>query len=196
MGNSARVGFRVLKVQRGSPAERAGLQPFVDFVLEVNGTRIVDSEMSLLDMLKRNVLCVVTLTVWSLVSQENRDVKVELRDDWGGTGVLGARLALQSISEKTLNVLHVTAVTAESPAAEAGLEEQQDYILGTVDQVLSSSDALATMAERLSEMTLIVYSAKLHSTREVVVKPRADWGGSGVMGCQVAEGLLHRPSLD
>ena len=192
MGNDIKYGFRVLRVQPNSPAESAGVQPYTDFILEVNGTKVLESDMSLLDMLGRNVGCPVTLTIWSLVTQTTRDVKVLLNSDWGGPGVLGARLALQSITDRTINVLRITEVESGSPAAEAGLKPQEDFIISTVETLITSADSLAHLASSMVEMTLVVYNRPTQRTREVKVQPRQNWGGMGVLGFQVAEGLLHQ----
>lgn len=194
MGNDVTYGFRVLRVQPNSPAAEAGVQAYTDFILEVNGTKVLDSSMSLLDMLQRNLGCPVTLTLWSLVTQANRDVKVLLSSTWGGPGVLGARLALQSISDRTLHVLRVTEVEPSSPAAEAGLKPEEDFIISTAETLVSSADSLASLANSHRELTLAIYSKVLRCTREVTVHPRANWGGAGLLGCQVAEGLLHQLS--
>lgn len=37
----AKVGFQVLFVTAGSPAERAGLVPFFDYIIAVDGIRVV-----------------------------------------------------------------------------------------------------------------------------------------------------------
>ena len=194
MGNDVTYGFRVLRVHPSSPAALAGVQPYTDFILEVNGTKVLESDMSLLDMLRGNLGCPVTLTLWSLVTQSTRDVKVLLTAEWGGPGVLGARLALQSISDRTLHVLRITEVMPNSPAAEAGLKPEDDFIISTVDTLVSSADSLAALASSHSELALVIYSKSQLCTREVTVRPRADWGGSGLLGCQVAEGLLHQLS--
>ena len=192
MGNDVTYGFRVLHVQPHSPAAEAGVQPYTDFILEVNGTKVLESSMSLLDMLQRNLDCPITLTLWSLITQSTRDVKVLLTSEWGGPGVLGARLALQSISERTLHVLRITEVEPCSPAAEAGLKPEEDFIISTAETLVSSADSFASLANSHSELTLAVYSKLQRCTREVKVRPRANWGGPGLLGCQVAEGLLHQ----
>lgn len=194
MGNDVTYGFRVLRVQPNSPAAEAGVQPYTDFILEVNGTKVLDSSMSLLDMLQRNLGCPVTLTLWSLITQTNRDVKVLLSSTWGGPGVLGARLALQSISDRTLHVLRVTEVESGSPAAEAGLLPDEDFIISTAETLVTSADSLASLASSHQELTLAIYNKMQRCTREVTVRPRANWGGAGLLGCQVAEGLLHQLS--
>jgi predicted metalloprotease with PDZ domain len=137
----------------------------------------------------------VTLTVWNIVTKTTRDVKVDLNRDWGGEGVLGARMSLQTINSDTTELLHVTEVEVGSPAAEAGLKALEDYIIGTPERAVTSADSLATLAEYRKEFALVVYNRGSQTVREVTVRPSSSWGGDGVLGCQIGEGLLHQPQI-
>lgn len=40
-----KVGYHVLKVFENSPADDAGIEPFFDFIITVNGIRLVCAEL-------------------------------------------------------------------------------------------------------------------------------------------------------
>ena len=192
MGSAdTKFGYKVLKVQPNSPAEGAGLEPYIDVVVGINGATIAESEMPLQEILRRNTNCLVTLTVWNVLRQEMRDVKVRLRNDWGGEGVLGAKMGFEEIDEAGMKTYHVTEVAVGSPAALAGLIPLEDYILTAAEHVIGDSDELAILATYSPELKLAVYNKVKKNVREVILKPNASWGGSGALGCQIAEGLLH-----
>lgn len=134
----------------------------------------------------------MTLTVWNTLKQEMRDVKVRLRNDWGGEGVLGAKMGFEEVDEAALKSFHVTEVALGSPAAEAGLIPAEDYILTAAEHVIGDAEELATLALYSAELKLAVYNKVKQTVREVVLKPNTTWGGSGALGCQIAEGLLHK----
>jgi len=191
-GADTKFGYKVLKVQPNSPAEGAGLLPYIDVVVGINGATISESEMPLQEILRRNTNCLVTLTVWNTLKQEMRDVKVRLRNDWGGEGVLGAKMGFEEVDEAALKSFHVTEVALGSPAAEAGLIPAEDYILTAAEHVIGDAEELATLALYSAELKLAVYNKVKQTVREVVLKPNTTWGGSGALGCQIAEGLLHK----
>lgn len=42
----------------------------------------------------------------------------------------------------------------------------------------------------------MVYSTATGRVRNVELRPQEDWGGEGVLGCELATGLLHRIRRD
>lgn len=45
-------------------------------------------------------------------------------------------------------------------------------------------------------LSLLVYNSVWDNCRDVVIIPKSDWGGEGLLGCGVACGLLHRIPID
>jgi hypothetical protein len=44
--------------------------------------------------------------------------------------------------------------------------------------------------------SVMVYSTATGRTRNVEILPNSDWGGEGILGCELATGLLHRISRE
>uniref|UniRef100_A0A8C4IAB4 Golgi reassembly stacking protein 1a n=1 Tax=Dicentrarchus labrax TaxID=13489 RepID=A0A8C4IAB4_DICLA len=166
------------RVQPSSPAEKAGLQPFFDFILQ---------KMYLIFLLA------VKMEVYSTKTTRVRELEVLPSNMWGGQGLLGASVRFCSYQGANENVWHVLDVEASSPAALAGLQPHSDYIVGA-DQVLQDSEDFFSLIEAHEgkPLKLLVYNTQTDVCREVVVTPNGAWGGEGSLGCGIGYGYLHR----
>uniref|UniRef100_A0AAQ4QMT4 PDZ GRASP-type domain-containing protein n=1 Tax=Gasterosteus aculeatus aculeatus TaxID=481459 RepID=A0AAQ4QMT4_GASAC len=204
----------IFQLQEESPARRAGLEPFFDFILSIGNTRL-NKESDLLNyLLKANVEKAVKLEVFNSKSQRVRELEVIPSNMWGGQGLLGASVRFCSFEGANENVWHVLDVEANSPAALAGLIDHDDFIVGA-DQVLQDSEDFFSLIEANEgkPLKLLVYNTQTDHCREVVVTPNGAWGGEGSkdtliiytnppflfrssctisLGCGIGYGYLHR----
>ncbi|XP_074477620.1 Golgi reassembly-stacking protein 1-like [Sebastes fasciatus] len=186
-------GYHVHGVQEDSPALRAGLEPFFDFILSIGNTRLNKESDLLKDLLKANVEKAVKLEVYNSKTQRVRELEVIPSNMWGGQGLLGASVRFCSFEGANENVWHVLDVEASSPAALAGLIAHDDFIVGA-DQVLQDSEDFFSLIEANEgkPLKLLVYNMQTDQCREVVVTPNGAWGGEGSLGCGIGYGYLHR----
>ncbi|TDG97267.1 hypothetical protein EPR50_G00224990 [Perca flavescens] len=186
-------GYHVHGVQEDSPALRAGLEPFFDFILSIGNTRLNKESDLLKDLLKANVEKAVKLEVYNSKTQRVRELEVIPSNMWGGQGLLGASVRFCSFEGANENVWHVLDVEASSPAALAGLIAHDDFIVGA-DQVLQDSEDFFSLIEANEgkPLKLLVYNTQTDNCREVVVTPNGAWGGEGSLGCGIGYGYLHR----
>ncbi|KAK6492198.1 Golgi reassembly-stacking protein 1-like [Huso huso] len=190
-------GYHVHGVQEGSPAERAGLEPFFDFVVAMGHTRLNKENDTLKDLLKANVEKPVKLEVYSIKAMKVRELEVVPSNMWGGQGLLGASVRFCSFQGASEHVWHVLDINPNSPASLAGLRAHTDYIVGA-DQVIQDSEDFFSLVESHEgkPLKLLVYNTETDLCREVVVTPNGAWGGEGSLGCGIGYGYLHRiPSL-
>lgn len=127
--------FIHLQIQDDSPAFKAGLEPFFDFIISIGNTRLVckqthwsckpyfvdllqlrcnisvflqGKEGNLLkDLLKANAEKAVKLKVYNIKSQRVRELDVTPGNMWGGQGLLGASVRFCSFEGAAENVWHV-----------------------------------------------------------------------------------------
>lgn len=186
-------GYHVHGVQQDSPALRAGLEPFFDFILSIGNTRLNKESDLLKDLLKANVEKAVKLEVYNSKTQRVRELEVIPSNMWGGQGLLGASVRFCSFEGANENVWHVLDVEVSSPAALAGLIAHSDFIVGA-DQVLQDSEDFFSLIEANEgkPLKLLVYNTLTDQCREVVVTPNGAWGGEGSLGCGIGYGYLHR----
>ncbi|XP_015262751.1 PREDICTED: Golgi reassembly-stacking protein 2 [Gekko japonicus] len=186
-------GYHVLRVQENSPGHRAGLEPFFDFIVSINGSRLNKDNDTLKDLLKANVEKPVKMLVYSSKTLELRETSVTPSNMWGGQGLLGVSIRFCSFDGANENVWHVLEVEPNSPAALAGLRPHSDYIIGA-DTVMNESEDLFSLIETHEgkPLKLYVYNTDTDNCREVVITPNSSWGGEGSLGCGIGYGYLHR----
>ncbi|XP_006265357.1 Golgi reassembly-stacking protein 2 [Alligator mississippiensis] len=186
-------GYHVLRVQENSPGHRAGLEPFFDFIVSINGSRLNKDNDTLKDLLKANVEKPVKMLVYSSKTLELRETSVTPSNMWGGQGLLGVSIRFCSFDGANENVWHVLEVEPNSPAALAGLRPHSDYIIGA-DTVMNESEDLFSLIEthEAKPLKLYVYNTDTDNCREVVITPNSSWGGEGSLGCGIGYGYLHR----
>ncbi|XP_029499156.1 Golgi reassembly-stacking protein 1-like [Oncorhynchus nerka] len=190
-------GYHVHGVQENSPAEKAGLETFFDFILSLGDHRLNQENEMLKDLLKANVEKAVIMEVYSTKTMRLREVEVVPSNMWGGQGLLGASVRFCSYQGANENVWHVLDVDVNSPAALAGLQAHSDFIVGA-DQVLQDSEDFFSLIEAHEgkPLKLLIYNTDTNACREVVVTPNGAWGGEGSLGCGIGYGYLHRiPSM-
>lgn len=186
-------GYHVLRVQENSPGHRAGLEPFFDFIVSINNTRLNKDNDTLKDLLKAHVEKPVKMLVYSSKTLELREATVTPSNLWGGQGLLGVSIRFCSFEGANENVWHVLEVEPNSPAALAGLRPHTDYIIGA-DTVMNESEDLFSLIESHEGkgLKLYVYNTDTDNCREVVITPNSAWGGEGSLGCGIGYGYLHR----
>ncbi|XP_058482851.1 Golgi reassembly-stacking protein 2-like [Solea solea] len=186
-------GYHVLRVQENSPGHRAGLEPFFDFIVAINNTRLNKDNDTLKDLLKASVEKPVKMLVYSSKTLQLRESTVTPSNLWGGQGLLGVSIRFCSFEGANENVWHVLEVEPNSPAALAGLRPHTDYIIGA-DTVMNESEDLFSLIESHDRkgLKLYVYNTDTDNCREVVITPNSSWGGEGSLGCGIGYGYLHR----
>ncbi|XP_006972469.1 Golgi reassembly-stacking protein 2 [Peromyscus maniculatus bairdii] len=186
-------GYHVLRVQENSPGHRAGLEPFFDFIVSINGSRLNKDNDTLKDLLKANVEKPVKMLIYSSKTLELRETSVTPSNLWGGQGLLGVSIRFCSFDGANENVWHVLEVEPNSPAALAGLRPHSDYIIGA-DTVMNESEDLFSLIEthEAKPLKLYVYNTDTDNCREVIITPNSAWGGEGSLGCGIGYGYLHR----
>ncbi|CAF3210416.1 unnamed protein product [Rotaria socialis] len=186
-------GFHVLRVQNGSPGHKAGLEPYFDFIISINGVRLDTDNENFKEILKANINKAVELLVYNSKAQTVRQLQLTPHENWGGQGLLGLSIRFSSFDKANENVWHVLDVQPHSPASLAGLRSDTDYIIGA-DTLLNDAEDFFALIEsnQGKSLKLYVYNCDGDSTREISLTPNIGWGGEGSLGCGIGYGYLHR----
>jgi len=186
-------GYHVLRVQDGSPGSKAGLEPFFDFIVAIGNTRLDTDNDTFRDLLKANIDKPVRMTIYSSKNQNVREIGITPSTTWGGQGLLGISIRFCSFEGANENVWHVLDVQQNSPASQAGLISNTDYIIGA-DSILHESEDLFSLIESHEgkPLKLYVYNYESDRCREVTLVPNGAWGGEGSIGAGIGYGYLHR----
>ncbi|KAG0326470.1 Golgi reassembly-stacking protein 2 [Dissophora globulifera] len=207
MGNAAsgdkgrhRHGYHVLRVKDNSPASLAGLQPFFDYIMAANGIRLNTESTILNEQIEACEDKAMVLDVYSTRTQALRKVEMMPTKKWGdGTeGLIGCSIRFCLFDTINDIVWHILDISPESPAERAGLLAHTDYVIGTPLGVMRGEGDLYDLVEDYvgEPMALHVYNVEANNVREVVIVPSDEWGGEGLLGCDVGYGYLHRLPKD
>lgn len=186
-------GYHVLRVQDGSPGQKAGLESFFDFIVSIGKTRLDQDNDTLKEILKAGVDKELSITVYNSKTQSVRQTTIIPSMTWGGHGLLGVSIRFCSFEGANENVWHVLEVHPSSPAELAGLKPFTDFIIGA-DSSLHESEDLFTLIDtyETKPLKLYVYNTAEDTCREVIITPNSTWGGEGSLGCGIGYGYLHR----
>uniref|UniRef100_A0A6S8RPB4 PDZ GRASP-type domain-containing protein n=1 Tax=Chaetoceros debilis TaxID=122233 RepID=A0A6S8RPB4_9STRA len=202
------LGYRVLGVQPDSPASRAGLVSFFDFLVGVNGQLLFDNganvgehdngeffeDLDFVAILKDNVDQEVELLVWNIKSQTQRFINLTPTTNWPGTGLLGVTIRMDDYATAEEKLLRILDIAPKSPAAISGLTPNTDYLLGTTMESFEDEELLGDVLYENEDgvLEVYVYNTESDVVRVVTLMPNKNWGGNGLLGAEVGRGYLHR----
>lgn len=216
-----RQGYHVVRVAAGSPAHLAGIEPFFDFCVGIDGVALDPSKdvdgggdatgLGAWKSLEEREGTQVILNVWNSKRQQLRQVSLVPSREWSsqpstssinGTSsratsqpsLLGLSLRLCNPSQALSHVWHILEILEGSPAESAGLVPFGDFVIGWPGGVLQAEGDFYELVEAHTDraLRLYVYNSDYDHTREVIIVPNREWGGEGLLGCGVGYGLLHR----
>ncbi|GAC72701.1 golgi reassembly stacking protein GRASP65 [Moesziomyces antarcticus T-34] len=219
--DAPKQGYHVVRVAAGSPAHLAGIEPFFDFCVGIDGvaldpTKDVDGAgdttgLGAWKSLEEREGTQVVLNVWNSKRQQLRQVPLIPSRQWSsqpstssinGTSseatsqpsLLGLSLRLCNPSQALSHVWHILEILEGSPAESAGLVPFGDFVIGWPGGVLQAEGDFYELVEAHTDraLRLYVYNSDYDHTREVIIVPNREWGGEGLLGCGVGYGLLHR----
>lgn len=96
-----------MQVQDDSPGAKAGLEPFFDFIVTINGVRLLEDNDVFKSTLKNNLDRPVELELYNAKLQGTRKVILIPSTSWGGQGLLGVSIRFCSFEGANQNVWHV-----------------------------------------------------------------------------------------
>lgn len=208
--NDSRMGLRVVATHEGSPAT---LESFFDFIVGCNGVEITQyleintqtgsvSTQNWVNFMNHEVNVAnndITLAVYSAKGCVEREVVIKASQFHEAGGL---KLSVQLTPLKAAQYTwHVLKVQPNSPAYVAGIMPDE-YILQSEDGLLAfgGEELLSRVIQsqyvknnnQPIELVLYVYNYEADCVRPVRVIIREDWGGRGLLGCDIGYGLLHR----
>lgn len=94
-------------MQDGSPGQLAGLEPFFDFIVDIENTRLDQDNDTLKELLRNGIDKPLSMSVYSSKTQAFRKVTITPSTNWGGQGHLGVSIRFCSFDGANENVWHV-----------------------------------------------------------------------------------------
>ena len=189
------MGYRVLSVSPNSPASTPDnpnlVVSFLDVLHAANGKRLLDDDW-FVKCIRESENKDLVLAVYNIKSRTLRDVTMRPTRDWGdGKSLLGLTIKYDTFDEDGEDLtLRVLEVHDGSPAADAGIEPFNDYMLGTslitFQDMDDLNDVVLSFLDRPVEF--FVYNSARDTIRRVVVVPSHKWGAAKVFsGAKLAK---------
>lgn len=103
--------YIISQVQDGSPGQKAKLEPFFDFIVAIENTRLDQDNDTLKELLKANIDKTIKMLIYSSKTQSVREVMITPNANWGGQGLLGVSIKFCSFEGANENVWHILVCT-------------------------------------------------------------------------------------
>eukprot|EP00668_Euglena_longa_P029591 GGOE01036947.1.p1 GENE.GGOE01036947.1~~GGOE01036947.1.p1 ORF type:complete len:484 (+),score=65.45 GGOE01036947.1:49-1500(+) len=140
MGNEPSCGYQIGRVVPNSPAHKAGLVPFFDFIQIVDNHPIEQRPATFFrEYLMKSVGQQIQLKVFNTKTNTYRDVYMVPNNNWGGQGLLGCSINWEEVEKTMTYAWHILDVIPGSNADRAGFIGYRDYIVGMQATLSSSS---------------------------------------------------------
>jgi hypothetical protein len=107
--------------------------------------------------------------------------------------MLGVTVRFDTFEKAEEHLVHVVEVLANSPAAEAGLIVNEDYVLGTAEICFYDCDDFfeEVSLHENQHLMIYVYNVLRDEVRQVELRPRS-WAGDGILGPSLSHPLPLR----
>lgn len=195
MSSVDQKAFHVLQVSPNSPASRAKLVPYFDYIVSVNGVTVLQETPNVVaEMARTNMEKPLRLGVYNSRTDSIREVSIVPSRNWGGEGLLGCSIRYSNTLGAVERAWRVLDIHENSPALRAGLIPEQDWIIGAADlNILNDSDFTEFLIQNKKHpVRLVVYNLVQNACRIVTIVPDFEWGGPGCLGCDIGTGVLNR----
>lgn len=208
--NDSRMGLRILNKKEKCPLD---VEAFFDYIIGCNGVDITNyleintqtgtvSMQNWINFMDHEVNVSnndITLLIYSAKGNVEREIVVK-STQFHQNGGLAVSVQLTPLNSSQY-VWHVLTVQPNSPAYSAGIMPDE-YILQCEDGLLATGgeELLSRVIQsqyvknnnKPLELILYIYNYEADCVRPVRVMIREDWGGRGLLGCDIGYGLLHR----
>eukprot|EP01006_Ploeotia_vitrea_P053326 TRINITY_DN67775_c14_g1_i1.p1 TRINITY_DN67775_c14_g1~~TRINITY_DN67775_c14_g1_i1.p1 ORF type:complete len:428 (+),score=56.62 TRINITY_DN67775_c14_g1_i1:29-1312(+) len=217
-GSESKAGFQVARVIQGSPAHKAGLVPFFDFIIGVDNVEIEEESDYFKEYLKTHLEQQVILQVFNTKTRLDRKIPLTPSENWGGQGLLGCSITWEPIEDAFMRSWHILDVGGKSNAAAAGIKSHTDFVIGMQAPQLDTAtvtmftdgnefhDRLTKFRDMAADPTsrrykkpyavLLVYDQVDNTVREILVQlPLGSEVGNGAMHTISSKGETRTPVL-
>jgi hypothetical protein len=187
--------FQVLAVYNNSPASRAKLVPYFDYIVSVNGVTVLQESPNVVaEMARSQIDRPLRLSVYNSRNDSVREVTVVPSTSWGGEGLLGCSIRFSTTLNAVDRCWRVLRLFDESPASIAGLIAEKDWIIGSAElNILEDEDLHKFLIQnRKVPLKIIIFNIDSQTCRIATIVPDFEWGGPGCLGCDIGTGILNR----
>merc|ERR1712000_152410 len=115
--------FRVISIAENSPISQiSNIWPYFDVIIAANSHVLDTDDGTLASIIRSHCNKSLQLNIYNIITKETREVNVKPSRDWGGEGLLGAKVRYDKISPPEERIIRILDVFMKGPANKAGLE--------------------------------------------------------------------------
>ena len=197
--NITQFGFRIYKLIKNGPLDKAGIKEITDFIIPPN--EVLFQKNTFKDWIISIADQSIKIKIYSLLTRNFKIIEVKTNKSDSKDGILGASVKFENYENADKKLLHVTSVLENSFAKNnLGLNANDDYIIavkGKNTNVISLNNEEYTPLEILNnvinnnkgnDLIFYIYNKQNKArTVEVNIENSNDF----TLGCDVAYGALH-----
>ena len=197
--NIFQFGFRIYKLIKDGPLEKAGAKEITDFIIPPD--EILYQKKSFKDWILSIADQTLKIRIYSLLTRNFKYIEIKTNKSDSKDGILGANVKFENFENAEKKLLHVTSVVDNSFAQiKLGLIPNDDYIIavkGKTTSIISLNNEGYNPLETLNmeinkykgdDLIFYIYN-KNNGPRNVEVNIEKE--DNFVLGCDVAYGVLH-----
>lgn len=197
--NGSQFGFRIYKLIKDGPLEKAGVKEITDFIIPPD--EVLNQKNTFNDWILSLADKTIKMKIYSLLNHNFKEVEIKTNPTGTKDGILGAGVKYEDYENADKRLLHVTSVIENSFAqSKLGLVPNDDYIIAVKTK---SSPIISLNKEEFNPLEILnmviannkgndlmfyIYN-KIKGPRTVEVN--IDKENNFVLGCDVAYGALH-----
>ena len=197
--NITQFGFRIYKLIKDGPLDKAGIKEITDFIIPPN--EVLFQKNTFKDWILSIANQTLKIKIYSLLSRNFKIIEVKTNRSDSKEGILGASVKFENYENAEKKLLHVTSVLENSFAKNIlGLNANDDYIIavkGKNTSVISLNNEEYNPLEILNNMIsnnkgnyLIFYIYNIKNGPRTV-EVNIENNNNFILGCDVAYGALH-----
>lgn len=190
--NNSGYGFRVLKTQPHSPAHESGLQPFLDFIVNIELSQSETKEANISNIqaffntIKSNENREIHVTVFNIYDRQLRKIRMIPNKSWpDADSLLGALLRYEEYITALERTYKVIQVVPNSVSEKIGFVENFDYVLGITNYLYKDLNDFIRCLFKADEVCVL--NVKENKLKFITIPKE-----KCLLGCQFGEGILNQ----
>lgn len=190
--NNSGYGFRVLKTQPHSPAHESGLQPFLDFIVNIELSQSETKEANISNIqaffntIKSNENREIHVTVFNIYDRQLRKIRMIPNKSWpDADSLLGALLRYEEYITALERTYKVIQVLPNSVSEKIGFLENYDYVLGITNYLYKDLNDFIRCLFKADEVCVL--NVKENKLKFITIPKE-----KCLLGCQFGEGILNQ----
>ena len=137
------------------------------------------------------------MTIYNIISKKSRKIEIFSPKN-SEDGLFGLMIRREFYLNAMERVFKILKVINNSPAYAAGLISDKYFLLGLTLYSYNDLNNLNNIffAQNQKKLEICVFNKVTFEIKYVSIIPNKDWGGKGILGCEIGSGILNQIPSD